>query len=121
MHFTLARDHTLASTLGHSVEFKKGVATFVPPALHDEAVAIGAVPDEELPPSVDLSNEPTDPTKRAGEVLAAIELVATRNSREDFAASGAPHVRALAVILGWKPSSSERDTLWARFQVDGAA
>lgn len=119
MNFILSRDRVYSSTMGHSIDFKKGVPTFVPPALYAEVQAIGAIPEEELPePIAPVSSEPTDPNKRAEEILAGIEALVERNAREDFAASGAPHVRALNVILGWKPTPQERDQLWARYQVD---
>lgn len=120
MNFTLHRDFTHASVLGHAVEFKKGVPTHVPPALYAEVRAIGAVPEDELPEDegTAAASEPTDPTKRADDILAAIGLMAERNSRDDFSATGAPRVPALAAVLGWKPSVHERDQLWARFQVD---
>lgn len=119
MKFTLNRDRVYSSVLGHSIEFTKGVAVHVPPALYAEVQAIGALPDDELPePETIQSAEPTDPNKRADEILAGIEALVERNAREDFAASGAPHVRALNAILGWKPTPQERDQLWARYQVD---
>jgi len=120
MDFILHRDFTHASVLGHAVEFKKGVPTHVPPALYAEVRAIGAVPEGELPEetAVATSAEPTDPTKRAEDILAAIGIMAERNSRDDFSATGAPRVPALAAVLGWKPTTQERDQLWARFQVD---
>ena len=120
MLFVLNRNRTYASTMGHSIEFKKGEPTYVPPALWAEVQTIGAVPEEEIPEDETVkTNEPTDPHKRTEDILAAIELVATRNTRDDFGANGSPHVRALAVVLGWKPTPQERDLLWARFQVDG--
>lgn len=120
MNFVLNRTRTYASTMGHSIEFVKGEPTHVPPALWAEVQTIGAIPEEEIPEEETVkTNEPTDPNQRAVEILTAIELVATRNTRDDFGANGSPHVRALAVVLGWKPTPQERDQLWARFQVDG--
>lgn len=122
MNFTLNRTYTHASKLGHSVEFVKGVSTYVPPALHTEVQGIGAIPDEELPPDENkLPTVPSDPEKRAVEILAAMQLLADRNSREDFTASGAPALPVLSSVVGWKVDAKERDTLWARFQVDGVS
>jgi hypothetical protein len=45
MNFILNRDRTVVSTLGHSVEFKKGVPTYVPPVLYAEVSAVGAMPE----------------------------------------------------------------------------
>lgn len=125
MLFVMQRDRVVASVHGHSIEFKKGVPTYVPAQLHAEVMALGAEPTETMasdprhPEPPKLPDEPSDPAKRSEEILAAIEMLATRNAREDFAASGAPHVKALAQILGWKPATQERDLLWAKFQVDG--
>ena len=119
MKFTLFQDRTHASLLGHSVEFKKGVPTLVPPALYAEVQAIGAVPEDELPAEEVSLTEPSDPSKRTEDILAALDMIATRNDRTDFGANGSPRIPAMAVILGWKPTSQERDALWARYQVDG--
>lgn len=119
MKFTLHRDRVLASVLGLSVEFKKGVPTHVPPELHNEALAIGAEPEDELveeKPATKTS-EPADPNKRKEEIFAAFEMLALRNERTDFTAGGAPRDQALESILGWKLSAKERDILWAEFKV----
>ena len=118
MKFTLHRDRVLASVLGLSVEFKKGVPTHVPPELHNEALAIGAEPEDELVeenPAAN-TNEPADPNKRKEEIFAAFEMLALRNERTDFTAGGAPRDQALESILGWKLSAKERDVLWAEFK-----
>ena len=119
MKFTLNRDRVHASVLGLSVEFKKGVPTHVPPELYAEVQAIGAVPDDEIEdaPSAVKTNEPQDPNKRKDDVFAAFEMLALRNSREDFTAGGAPHGGALESVLGWKLGAKERDILWAEFKV----
>src|SRR5574337_308609 len=95
-------------------------ARWVPPHLHAEgayfADPVEPLPEEPASPAV--ATAPVDPMLRHQDILAAIELVATRNQREDFTAAGAPHLGALSTILGWKPEARERDQLWARFQVD---
>lgn len=119
MKFTYHRNHVLASVLGLSVEFKKGVPTHVPPELYNEAVAIGAVPEDEIQdekPAV-KTNEPTDPNKRKEDIFAAFDMLALRNERTDFTAGGAPRDQVLESILGWKLSAKERDALWTEFKV----
>ena len=118
MKFTLSRDRTYASVLGHAVEFKKGVPTHVPPELYAEVQAIGAVPDDEIEdaPSAVKTNEPQDPNKRKEDVFAAFEMLALRDERGDFTAGGSPRDQVLEPILGWKLSAKERDTLWAEFK-----
>lgn len=117
MNFTMQRDRTVASTLGHSIEFKKGVPTHVPPAMYDLVQQHGAVPDEEIPePEETKTLVPTDPVERTGLIQAAIEIIATRNRSEDFTANGAPHAKVLTAELGWPVDARERDLEWAKFQ-----
>lgn len=119
MKFTLNRDRVHASLLGLSVEFKKGVPTHVPPALYAEVQAIGAVPEDEIAEAEApvKSAEPSDPVKRKEDIFAAFEVLALRNSREDFTAGGSPRDQALESILGWRLSAKERDMLWTEFKV----
>ena len=122
MKFTLHRDRVLASVLGLSVEFKKGVATHVPPELYAEVQAIGAVPEDEIvdEKAAIKTNEPSDPNKRKEDVFAAFEMLALRNERGDFTAGGSPRDQVLESILGWKLSAKERDALWTEFKVGPA-
>lgn len=117
MKFTLNRDLVHASRLGHSIEFKKGEATFVPPALYAEVLALGAESDDALPEApVANPNEPTDPEARYAALVAAFEAITLRNVREDFAGSGTPHLQPLSQILGWTVDAKERDIAWARMR-----
>lgn len=118
MKFVMHRDRTYASVLGHAVEFKKGVATHVPPELYAEVQAIGAVPEEEIPVSAKAAatKEPGDAHTRREEIFTAFEMLALRNERGDFTAGGAPKDQVLESVLGWKLSAKERDMLWAEFK-----
>lgn len=118
MKFTLGRDRSYASVLGHAVEFKKGVPTHVPPELYAEVQAIGAVPEDDIVEAAPAikTNEPADPDKRKADVFAAFEMLALRNARGDFTAGGTPRDQALDPVLGWKLSAKERDVLWAEFK-----
>lgn len=121
MKFILNRDRTIASALGHSIEFKKGVATHVPPELYAEVSAIGAMPEHELTETEVKkveSAEPTDPADREAMVFAAFEGIMLRGRREDFTAGGAPHPKVLAHELGWTLHNKERDILWAKFRAN---
>lgn len=119
MKFTLNRDFTVASTMGHAVEFLKGVPTHVPPALYAEVQAVGAIPEDDLPeePSAPGVNEPTDPGARKEALFAVFDTIALRGKREEFTAGGAPHNAVLAKELGWVVSSKERDIAWAEFKI----
>lgn len=117
MKFTMPRDRVVVSTLGHSIEFKKGVATPVPPALYDIVQQHGAVPEEELPEDTKpQSKVPTDPAERSSQIQTAIELLVLRKQREDFTAGGAPHAKVLSAELGWTVDATERDAEWTKFQ-----
>lgn len=121
--FVTTRDRMHVSLLGHAIEFKKGVPQFVPPALHKE-VSEFADPVDPLPEEDEAvklpAGPPEDSEKREADVLAAMDMIATRNAREDFTAAGAPHLKALAGLLGWAPDAKERDLMWIRFQAGDA-
>lgn len=123
MRFALHRDRTICTTLGHSIQFKKGELTYVPPEAHNDVIAVGAIPEEELPEPEQAasSNEPNDPAERRAAVYDAFEAVILRNNRDDFAASGSPNAKVLNDILGWPLSAKERTSLWAQFKADKGA
>lgn len=120
MKFTFPRDREIASMFGQCIAFKKGEATYVPPAMYQEVMAAGGVPDEEL----DLSKpapkngvvEPTAPDEREMALFIAFEAMVLRAKREEFSASGLPHPKALAAELGWTVPNKERDLAWVKFQ-----
>lgn len=122
MEFTMRRTRTVASVHGHAIEFIKDKPTYVPPVMHKEILEMGGEPVDALsedprdPVPINGIAEPTDPLKRGEEIQTAMELLVTKNAREDFTASGAPHVKALTTVLGWKPTNGERDVQWQRFQ-----
>jgi hypothetical protein len=122
MKFIMHRDRTVASTLGHAIEFKKGVPTHVPPALIRQVLEVGGEPAEELKEDprdekpAGGKQEPGDPGEREQQILEAIEMLVTENKRENFTAGGVPHNKALTALLGWAPDAKERDALWTKFQ-----
>ena len=117
MNYIAPRNITVASTCGRSVEFKKGVPTFAPPLMHDELTAFGIVPEEAMPEPEDIGGvkEPTDPTEREAALFAAFKRAALRAKREEFTASGVPHLAVLAMELGWAVPAKERDAQWIKF------
>ena len=119
MKFVMHRNRTIVSTSGHAVEFAKGELTHVPPAMYEQVMAAGAVPEEELDldPKVEGAiEEPSDPSVRRKDIFAAMEKVTLRGKRDEFTASGAPHAKVLSNELGWTVSNKERDQAWAAFQ-----
>lgn len=105
MNFILQRNHTLVSTMGHSVTFLKGKPTFVPPVLHSDALSIGAMPQDGEAPDVLGEEEkvqvPMDPATRSKAILGAIKVVIARNERADFTAAGAPTAKAVERETGF--------------------
>ena len=120
MRFVMHRNRTIVSTSGHAIEFKKGELTHVPPAMYEQVMASGAVPEEELeePKEGELVQEPeVGSNARRDAVYAAFEKLTLRGQREDFTASGAPHAKSLSNVLGWRIENKERDTLWTAFKI----
>jgi hypothetical protein len=119
MKFVLNRDRVIATTLGHTIAFKKGEPVEVPPILWAEMQKHGAIPEEDLPeeeetPVVDLS-----PEERKRKIKDTMESLVLKNSREDFTAAGAPHSKALERELGFRVDARERDVLWLEVQQKG--
>ena len=120
--FTLNRDYPLQG-FGHSINFRKGEPTWVPPLLVNAAVAIGAVsedgPVDVLGPEPEV-HVPMTPDERETLLVAAFEQMEARNGdpafREDFNAQGLPHVKALAKIVGFTPMTKERNELWQKYR-----
>jgi hypothetical protein len=116
MKYTLNRDYTLASVNGHPIEFKKGVATHVPPRVKAEAIAIGALPaEEEDEPEVKKVEIP-EGEDRVLLIRTAMEDMAAANVREEFTAAGTPHNKVLSERVGFTVSAQERDKLWAELK-----
>lgn len=112
MKFTSSRKITLTG-LGHVISFEKGECLFVPPALHQEALAQGLEPDGDVTGMRPVAR-PDDAT-RIEAVKEAMKLIAERNDPGDFDAAGTPKVRAIENLTGGaKPADGkERLALWA--------
>lgn len=119
MEFTLNRNKVVTSTKGHTIEFIKDVPVRVPPEMHSEVMAIGAIPCDELPVEDEVKTaEPNDPTERKNLIKRTMEQLVIRDKREDFTASGLPDVRALKELMGFGINHKERDALWAELQAE---
>lgn len=111
----LNRNHTLTSIYGHSVRFEKDVPTHVPPVMHPEAVAIGAVYVDGKGVQVDEDKrvpEPTDPAARDAAILAAVIAIADKNDAHDFSGSGVPKTDAVSALAGFKVSGKDVAKAW---------
>lgn len=118
--FVMNRDLTLNSIHGHTIAFKKGETTHVPPVLVKEVVAAGGLPPDgeqvvlEDPAKKDKG--PEDADERTLLIFDAFKAILERGNREDFTAGNAPHAKAVTKVLGWDVSAAERDAAWAEFQ-----
>lgn len=115
-YFTYHRDHTLATTRGHVLDFKKGEKIWVPPECVRFVLEIGAVPEDAMVD--DEKKAPEDPQgdERKDSIRSAFELLVARNSREDFNATGVPTIAAVTDLAGFKVDKHELKALWAEFQ-----
>lgn len=121
MEYIAPRKMLVTSKSGRSVEFEKGVPTFAPPQMHAELIAAGVVPAEEMPepPASDEPQAPVVPDERKAAVFAAFEKILLRNKRNDFSATGAPHLAVMSKTLGWEfGDAKERDALWNEFNLE---
>lgn len=112
MKFTSSRKLVLAG-MGHVVTFQKGDTLFVPPILHQEALAQGLEPEDG---SLELrASKAPDDSSRVEAITTAMKMIAERNSADDFDAAGIPKVRAIEALTGGvKPADNkERLALWA--------
>ena len=117
MNFTLNRTRTIVGTCGRSVTLVKGVATYVPPSLHQLVIAAGGLPDEDIQdPQVLKTHEPDDPIARKKIIMDAFRQMVLADIREEFTAAGAPHAKSLIKYVGFSIDRKERDELWVEFQ-----
>jgi len=114
----LNRNHTLATTMGHILGFKKGEPTAVPRFLYQEALSIGAEPLEKADaPSLDerpAGAAPMDLAARAEAIDAAVAKIVGMNQRKDFTAAGSPSVKAVERELGYDVDGREVAAAWQR-------
>ena len=118
--FTLHRNYVLRTTKGHIITFKKGTPTHVPPVCIEDAVAIGAIPDDAADGDVlgeEAKPQPVmAPEERQAKVFEAFAIMKSRKERGDFTASGVPDGRRLPPLLGFELTSQERDAYWKAFR-----
>lgn len=119
MKFVLHRDRVIASVMGLSIAFEKGVAQQVPPYMYPEVIAAGGVPESELTEAEATgknTSEPTGKDERKAALFGLFEKLVLNNVREEFTAGGAPHGAVITRELGWSVSAKERDQAWAEFK-----
>jgi hypothetical protein len=122
MKFVMHRNKTVASNMGLSINFEKGVPQHVPPYMYKEVIANGGVPEDELTEE-ELNpgnpNEPREVADRKAALFVAFDKIVLRNEREEFTAGGTPNTGVLSRELGWTVNAKERDVAWQEFKVKG--
>lgn len=111
MRFTFQRDRMISSTCGLSVSFKAGVPQLTPPAMYQEVLAAGGIPEGEIP----LEPKQTDEDREAL-LFAAFEDIVKRNDPKDFTAGGMPHSAVVSEKVGFQLTAKERDVAWGKFR-----
>lgn len=127
--FVLARNYTLVTLTGRSIEFRKGVPQHVPPDCIRAAVAIGATPADGKELNLDLEGDeasrlpkaPTEPTMRLEAIDKVIRQLIQRNDRDDFTAAGLPSPKVIERTLGWKVDAREVRAVWQDYCNEQAA
>lgn len=112
MKFTMQRDRVIATTMGHAIEFKKGVPTHVPPECWAIVQQHGAIPEEDIPDPEVKALAPSDPIERKNAIKKAMTTIVARNQREDFTAAGLPHTKVVSMEVKFPIDSKERDLVW---------
>jgi hypothetical protein len=118
--YTLNRNHTHRSLMGHTIQFIKGQPAFVPPACEREVLAIGADRVDGIAPEVldpispevpQLSNE-----DRATRIAAAFTTITESNNPRDFTGQGVPTVKAVEKIVSFDVDRFELAALWGKLK-----
>jgi hypothetical protein len=114
MKFISNRSFVLASVLGHSIAFEKGVPTHVPKECHREAIGAGCVAsDGEVEMETKKPETVLNEDERNEMLRMVLADMKTRNDREEFTATGAPKVKAVEKLAGFDVTSAEVAELWA--------
>lgn len=125
--FVSNRDITVSSTLGHSLDFKKGVPTHVPPIMRKICIERGILPVEGVEEAVVMLEEaergpklhlaPDDVDERKEAIEKACREIAKRNHSDDFTGGGIPNANAVTAALGWKVNQVEIREIWKELRV----
>lgn len=132
--FKSARNITIASTLGHAIEFKKNIPTHVPRAMIEEVMEKGVLPcnedgsiidadDEEavaalMPEAPKIVIRPKDQTEVNEKILDVMKQIVERNDPLDFTGAGMPSAKKIAQTLGWSVDTKDVRALWIKHAGD---
>lgn len=116
MKFTMPQNKTVATKLGHTIEFKAGVPTHVPKECYRAVQAEGAVPEDKIVDAAVPSKKVVeDAQDRRIAVFKAFEQLVEKNKRGDFSANGMPKTQAIEKLTDFDIDAKERDALWRDF------
>ena len=126
--FVSNRTVNVGSTLGHSIQFEKGVPTHVPQRLHALVMEKGIMPCDAAGKPLDPSQvddpspvsavvlAPEETEERAAKILEVIQAIVKRNNSKDFSAGNVPNSVAVTAALGWKVDAKEIRPVWDKFK-----
>lgn len=120
-HFKLHRDYRFISAIGHTIQFLKDTPVYVPPGLHKDVQAFGAVPVDDADVESILGEAvvtaPEVPLEeRHRQLLDAFKVLQDRNAREDFTGQGIPAIKVLKTMVdGFVPTKDEVENLWHNY------
>lgn len=123
MEYIMNRNIRVASTLGHTVEFKKGEPAHVPPCMYIQVQECGGMPADGEAAYIDDEVKEYVPTgeERRKVISEAMSRMVAENKRGDFGANGLPNVKKLSARIGFNVDGKERLAVWVQHRKDGAS
>lgn len=118
---SLHRNYTLVSLAGRVITFNKNDATWVPPEVVKEALAIGAENIDETGEKTILGSEekevvPLTAQEREAKIKEAFKIISGREQRGDFTGQGAPNVKVMSSLTGIELTRADVDPMWEEFR-----
>ncbi len=118
--YTLNRNYTHRSLLGHCIQFIKGEPCFVPPLCETEVLAFGAERVDGDAPSVlgpePVADKPLSQEERVAEISKAFQSIGSRNDSKDFTGQGVPTVKAVEKLVSFDVDRFELAALWGKLK-----
>ena len=118
--YVLNRDFVLRTTMAHTIAFKKGEPTWVPPIIEKEAIAIGAERADNgktdiLVPEANGKSQMTFEELREA-LFTAFDLLVEKNESDDFTAQGVPKVAVVEKMIETDIDRKELVEAWTEYR-----
>ena len=118
--YVLNRDFVLRTTMAHTIAFKKGEPTWVPPIIEKEAIAIGAERADNgktdiLVPEANSKSQMTFEELREA-LFAAFDLLVEKNESDDFTAQGVPKVAVVEKMIETDIDRKDLVEAWTEYR-----